>query len=67
MAIAKYWDDTKSAFISGADNMDKEYKEHLDALRKEINETNEEEINQKIEAEEKSLNVYTLLINNLTV
>lgn len=66
MAIAKHWDDTKLAFISGADNMDKEYKEHLDSLRKEIYETNEEEINQKIEAEEKSLDVYTQLINNLT-
>ena len=65
-SIAKYWDDTKVAFISAADNMEKEFKEHLNTLKKEINETNDDEINQKIETEEKSLNVYTQLINNLT-
>ena len=54
------------AFISAADNMEKEFKEHLNTLEKEINETNDDEINRKIEAEEKSLNVYTQLINNLT-
>lgn len=65
-SIAKYWDDTKVAFISAADNMEKEFKEHLDTLKKEINETNDDEINRKIEAEEMSLNVYTQLFNNLT-
>ena len=65
-SIAKYWDDTKVAFIAATDNMEKEFKEHLDTLRKEINETNDDEINRKIESEEKSLSVYTQLINNLT-
>lgn len=65
-SIVKYWDDTKVAFISATDNMEKEFKEYLNTLKKEINETNDDEINQKIETEEKSLNVYTQLINNLT-
>lgn len=66
MSIAKYWDDTKAAFASAANNMEKEFKEYLDTLKKEINETNDDEINRKIEIEEKSLNVYTQLINSLT-
>lgn len=66
MFIAKYWDDTKAAFTSAANNMEKEFKEYLNTLKKEINETNDDEINRKIEIEEKSLNVYIQLINNLT-
>ena len=65
-SIAKYWDDTKSAFISAADNMEKEYKEYLKALEKEINEVNDAEIDQKIAFEEKRLDIYSQLINNLT-
>lgn len=65
-SIAKYWDDTEAAFVSAADNMEKEYKEYLETLRREINEINDDEINKEIEAEEKSLNVYTQMINNLT-
>ena len=65
-SIEQYWDDTKVAFISAADNMEKEYNDYLETLKKEINETNDDEINQKIKAEEKRLNIYTQLINNLT-
>lgn len=65
-AIAKYWDDTQVAFISSSDNMEKEYKEYLETLKNEINKTNDEELKQKIEAEEKKINIYNQLINNLT-
>lgn len=66
VAIAKYWDDTQVAFISSSDNMEKEYKEYLETLKNEINKTNDEELKQKIEMEEKKINLYNQLINNLT-
>ena len=65
-SINKYWDDTKLAFVSAADNMEKKYKEYLKTLEKEINEVNDAEIDQKIAFEEKRLDIYSQLINNLT-
>lgn len=65
-AIAQYWDDTKAAFISSSDNMEREYKEYLETLKNDINKTNDEELKQKIEAEEEKINIYNQLINNLT-
>lgn len=64
--IAKYWDDTQVAFISATDNMEKEYKEYLETFKNEINKTNDEELKQKIEAEENKIDIYNQLVNNLT-
>lgn len=64
--ITNYWKDTCTAFNLAAENMEKEYKEYLNALTKEINETSNEEIEIKIEAEENKITIYNLLINNLT-
>lgn len=62
VGIAKYWDDTKLAFISASDNMEKEYKEYLEELKNEINQTSDEVLKQNIEAEEKKINIYNQLI-----
>jgi transcriptional regulator with XRE-family HTH domain len=63
--IELFWNNTRTAFTSAADNLEKEYEEYLGKLKSEILETSDEDIKQKIDFEEETKEIYHNLISEL--
>lgn len=60
-----FWKDTRVAFLRAAENLEKEYENYLNTLKKDILETNDDEINEKIATENNKCSVFEQLITNL--
>ena len=60
-----YWENTSNAFINATKKLEKDYEQHISSLKKELYDTDDDEIKAKIIVEEKRINMYETLIEKL--
>ena len=60
-----YWSDTKIAFIKASNNMEKDFENYINSLKKEIESCDDDDIKSKINIEENRINIYRTLLDNL--
>lgn len=60
-----YWENTSNAFINATKKLEKDYEQYISSLKKELYDTDDDEIKAKINVEEKRINMYETLIEKL--
>ena len=60
-----FWSDTKEAFIQASAKLDKDFEDYIANLKKEVYESDDEEIKAKIATGEYNIRVYNSLLKNL--
>lgn len=62
---SKFWDDTENAFEKAAEKLEKDFEEHIAKLKKEVFESNDEDIKANISSCENNVKFYDSLLNKL--
>ncbi|WP_455537138.1 dynamin family protein [Prevotella koreensis] len=62
---SKYWSDTEVAFSTAANKLEKDFEDYIASLDKDINTSDDDNINLKIVSEERKIRVYDSLLKNL--
>lgn len=62
---SEYWSDTEDAFNQASSKLEQDFEDYIAALKKEVFESNDDEIKSKIASGEYKIKVYDSLLNNL--